>query len=270
MFPTTLPMAAPDSRPPILQPNSQPNSQPIAQPITRVGAGPAGPRAASPAPGGQVHTALSSLSPSLLQDLLRFDQDKPQRELLEVLAAGVRHTQPLAIGLAWNRHALTLSMFPTQRLVHCPMAMADFLAGDLESLQVRQVQPATLHPPGSAELARIGNPALYAPLGPLLWAVALRGSRETLLPELAGQAAYRVAPGLTLGGLVVPDAMAACISRLQRQTSNLREIASWHQIGMPRAIRLLNALYLQSGLIVSRSHPAATIEGWTGYDEQRG
>ena len=266
MFPTTLPMDAPDSRPPITQPTLQPN----AQDTTRAGAGSAAPWAASAASGGLVHTALSSLSPSLLQDLQRFDQDKPQRELLEVLAAGVRHTQPLAIGLAWNRHALTLSMFPTQRLVHCPMAMADFLAGDLESLQVRQVQPAALHPPGSAALARIGNPALYAPLGPLLWAVALRGSRETLLPELAGQAAYRVAPGVTLGGLDVPDAMAACISRLRRQTSNLREIASWHQIGMPRAVRLLNALYLQSGLIVSRSHPAATIEGWTGYDKMRG
>ena len=218
-----------------------------------------------------VHTALSSLSPSLMQDLRRFDEDKPQRELLEVLAAGVRHTQALAITLAWERQALlTLSMFPTDRLVHCPMVMADFLAGDLGSLQVRQVQPAALRPPGSTELARIGNPALYGPLGPLLWAVALRGSRDALLPELAGQAAYRVAPGISLGGLDVPDAMAACINRLRRQTSNLREIASWHQIGMARATRLLNALYLQSGLIVSRSHPAATIEGWTGYDQKRG
>ena len=258
MFPTTLPMDAPDSRPPIIQP------------ITQAGARPAEPWAASPAPGGLLHTALSSLSPSLMQDLQRFDQDKPQRELLEVLAAGVRHTQPLAIGLAWDRQALTLSMFPAQRLVHCPLAMADFLAGDLESLQVLQVQPATLRPPGSAEGARIGNPALYAPLGPLLWAVALRGSRETLLPELAGQAAYRVAPGVTLGGLNVPGAMAACINRLRRQTSNLREIAEWHQIGVPRATRLLNALYLQSGLIVSRSHPAATNEGWTGYGKPRG
>ena len=30
-------------------------------------------------------------------------------------------------------------------------------------------------------------------------------------------------------------------------------------------MRLLNALYLQSGLIVSRTHPAATNDGWTGY-----
>lgn len=250
-------MAAPDSRPPILQP--------LAHPITPADAGPTHAWLASPPSDGQRHTALHSLSPSLMQDLLRFDERKPQRELLEVLAAGVRHTQPLAIGVDWQRQSLTLSIFPTNRLVHCPMAMADFLATDLASLQVRQVQPATLRPPGSAEPTRIGNPALYAPLGPLLWAVALRGSRDALLPELAGQAAYRVAPGITLSGLDVPGAMAACISRLQRQTSNLREIASWQLIGPLQATRLLNALYLQAGLIVSRSHPAATNEGWTGY-----
>ena len=31
-----------------------------------------------------------------------------------------------------------------------------------------------------------------------------------------------------------------------------------------RAIRLLNALYLQAGLIVSRSHPDAISERWFG------
>lgn len=31
-----------------------------------------------------------------------------------------------------------------------------------------------------------------------------------------------------------------------------------------RASRLLNALYLQSGLIVSRAHPAAFSESWFG------
>jgi hypothetical protein len=254
MFSPTLPMDAPDSRPP------------AARASLRADGPGAGPGAIGPGPGEPAHTALSSLSPSLMQDLLRFDDDKPQRELLEVLAAGVRHTQPLAITLAWDQHALTLSVFPAQRLVHCPMPMADFLAGPLDTMLVRQVQPAALRPPGSAEPARIGQPALYAPLGPLLWAVALRGSRDALLPELAGQAAYRVSPGISLGGLEVPAAMAACISQMRRQTSNLRELADWQGIGVQRAMRLLNALYLQSGLIVSRTHPAATNEGWTGYD----
>jgi len=257
MFPTTQPMDAPDSRP-----SRPPRAGRVAAgrpgwPDTRAG----GPDTAPAA------TALSSLTPSLLQDLQRFEQASGTQphELLEVLAAGVRHTQPLAVELGRQGEVLTLSVFPLDRLVHCPLPMAEFLAGDLAALRVRQVQPATLRPPGSAELARVGNPAHYYPLGPLLWAVALRGAREALLPELAGQAAYRVAPGLHLTGLDVPAAVAACITRLRRQTCNLREIADWHGIGRERACRLLNALYLQAGLIVSRSHPAATNEGWSGY-----
>lgn len=254
MFPTTRPMDAPDSRP-------------ISARNAAAGWSAAPARGGPPASGEAGYTALSSLTPSLLQDLLRFEQGpgQQQRELLEVLAACVRHTQPLAIHLAWERQSLTLSVFPLDRLVHCPMPMAEFLAGDLAGLQVVEVEPAALRPPGSPELARVGNPASYSPLGPLLWAIALRGARDALLPELAGQAAYRVAPGIGLTGLDVPGAMAACITRLRRRTCNLREIADWHAIGRERAMRLLNALYLQSGLIVSRSHPAATNEGWTGY-----
>lgn len=248
MFPPTLPLDAPDSRPI------------AARALAAV-------RSVLPRPADDGPTGLSSLTPSLLQDLQRFEPatGQLQHELLEVLAAGVRHTQPLAIELGRGDDVLTLSVFPLDRLVHCPLTIAELLAGDLATLRVRHVEPAALRPPGSPELARVGNPASYHPLGPLLWAVALRGARTTLLPELAGLAAYRVAPGLHLTGLDVPDTMAACIARLRRQTSNLREIAAWHGIGRARAMRLLNALYLQSGLIVSRSHPAATNEGWSGY-----
>lgn len=251
-FPTTQFSDGPDSRP-------HEGRAPAAA------AAPRGGRRA-PTRREQVHTALSSLSPSLLQDLLRFDRDAgPQRDLIEVLAACLRHTQPLAITLVQPRQTLTLSVFPIDRLVHCPVSQAEFLAAGLDPLQVTEVQPARLRPPGSAETARVGNPAMYLPLGPLLWAVALLGGRRTLLPELAGQAAYRVSPGISLGGLDMPSAMANCITRLRRQTCNLREIAGWPDVGTERANRLLNALYLQSGLIVSRTHPAATNEGWTGY-----
>jgi hypothetical protein len=231
MFPSTQPMDPADSRPP-------------------------------PAP----HTALSSLSPSLLQDLLRFENSGPQRELLEVLAACVRHTQALAITVAApDQPPLVLSVFPTDRQVHCALPLAEVLSGNLAALQVLEVQPARWRAPGSTDAHRIDHPDHYAPLGPLLWAVALRGARDALLPELAGQAAYRVSPGISLGGLTVPGAMASCITRLRRHTCNLREIASWPDVGPQRAMRLLNALYLQSGLIVSRTHPAATNDGWTGY-----
>ncbi len=231
MFPSTLPMGEADSLPPLA-----------------------------------THTALSSLSPSLLQDLLRFETSGPQRELLEVLAACVRHTQALALTLAVpGQPRLVISVFPTDRQVHCAQPLAEVLDGNLAALQVLEVQSARWRTPGSTEAHRIDRADHYAPLGPLLWAVALRGARDTLLPELAGQAAYRVSPGLSLGGLTVPGAMAACITRLRRHTCNLREIASWPDVGPQRAMRLLNALYLQSGLIVSRSHPAATNDNWSGY-----
>jgi hypothetical protein len=254
-FPTTQFTDAPDSRPHPAGSAGARARQAVARAMAHALPG----RAAAP-------TALSSLSPSLMQDLLRFDLDgSPQRELLEVLAACLRHTQALAITVSIAQQTLTLTVFPLDRLVHCPIPMAEFLAYDLTALQVRQVQPASLRPPGSAEVARVGNPAMYAPLGPLLWGVALKGGRDTLLPELAGQAAYRVSPGISLGGLDVPGAMANCITRLRRQTCNLREIAGWPGVGPERAMRLLNALYLQSGLIVSRTHPAATNDGWSGY-----
>jgi hypothetical protein len=116
MFPSTRPMDAADSQPP---------------PAPRTAA-----HSAS-------HTALSSLSPSLLQDLLRFEPAGTQRALLEVLAACVRHTQPLAITVgAPDLAPLVLSVFPTDRQVHCAYPLADVLAGDLAGLQVLEVQPA--------------------------------------------------------------------------------------------------------------------------------
>ncbi len=210
-------------------------------------------------------SALSSFSPSLMQDLMRFERLSDQRELIEVLAACVRHTQAVAVRLAWDGHELTLTVFPQQRLVHCPMAMDQFLSTELAALRVLRVLPAALRPPGDLALARVGNPAFYAPLAPLLWAVALRGARSELLPELSGPAAFRVAPALHLGGLSLPAAMEDCINWLRQRSVNAREVADWHGIGRERASRLLNALYLQSGLIVSRTHPAATNEGWGGY-----
>lgn len=211
------------------------------------------------------NSRLTSLSPSLMQDLQRFEQHGQQSELLEVLAAGMRHTQPLAVHLRWGQQVLTLTIFPVHKLAHCLVPMAQVLAGRLAELQVLQVEQATLRAPGDRESALVGDPALYAPLGPVLWAMAMRGSREALLPEIAGQAAYRVAPGVSFDGLALPAVLARCITRLRRQTCNLREICEWPGIDRGRAQRLLNAIYLQAGLIVSRTHPAATNEGWAGY-----
>ena len=196
---------------------------------------------------------------------MRFEQAGQHGELLEVLAACLRHTEALAIYLQWGDRVLTLSVFPTHRLVYSAVPIEQVLAGRLSDLTVLQVERATLRPPGDPEPALVGEPSLYRPLGPALWTIALRGPREELLPEISGQAAYRVAPGLDLSGLEMPAVLASCINRLRRQTCNLREICAMPGIERSRATRLLNALYLQAGLIVSRTHPAATNEGWFGY-----
>lgn len=217
-------------------------------------------------PGAEPNSSrFTSLSPSLLQDLQRFEHDGHASEMLEVLAACMRHTQALAIHLQWGDRVLTLTVFPGPHLVHCPVPLKQLLESRLAELRVLQVERATLRAPGDEERTLVGDPALYVPLAPVLWAMAMRGTREDLLPEIAGQAAYRVAPGANLNGLEMTGAAASCIRRLRQQTSNLREICEWPGIDRPSAMRLLNALYLQAALIVSRTHPAATNEGWFGY-----
>ena len=208
---------------------------------------------------------LNELPESLLQDLMRFEQPDQHGELIEVLAACLRHTQPLAIHLQRAEHVLTLSVFPGARLAHCALPLVEVLAGSLVDLQVLQVERATLRVPGDPQTALVADLAQYHPLPPVLWAMALRGPREVLLPEISGQTAYRVSPGLDLAGLERPAIVESCIARLRRQSCNLREICAMPGMDRTRVTRLLNALYLQAGLIVSRTHPAATNEGWFGY-----
>jgi hypothetical protein len=209
-------------------------------------------------------SGLSSLSPSMLHDLLHLDRPPGTVELLEVLAACVRHGQSLLIHLEDDEHIVPLTIFPSERLVHCAMQMEQLLARRLDALRVLHLEPPILRPPGHPDRLRIGAPELHAPIGPLLWELALRGAREELLPQIAGSAAYRIAPGVDLRGLDLSASLAAAVQRLKRQTTNLREIAEWPGFDRGRAIRLLNALYLQAGLMVTRTHPAATNEGWFG------
>jgi hypothetical protein len=207
-------------------------------------------------------TRLSSLSPSLLEDLVRFERNGRQSEVLEVLAACLRHARPLMVSLQWTDRVVPLTIFPAEKLVHCPVPMPQFLGSRLSELQVMQVEPALLRAPGDRERSLVGEHQMYAPLSPLMWEISLRGARDVLLPEIAGTAAYRMAPGVNLRGLEMPSVLAASIDRLRRRTCNLREMANWPGLDRERAMRLLNALYLQGGLIVSRTHPAAASDGW--------
>jgi len=211
---------------------------------------------------GPASTRLSSLNPSLLRDLMRFERDGRGSELLEVLAASLRHGRQLLVHVELGHHVLPLTLFPSEGLVHGPLPLATLLASRLQDLVVLHVEPALLKPPGPQRHPLQADPAGCGPLALLSWELALRGARRTLLPELAGVAAYRVTPAADLGVLGLEGSLAAAVAQLRRATTNLREIASWPGFDRERAIRLLNGLYLQAALLVSRTHPSATHEGW--------
>jgi len=217
---------------------------------------------------GSTHSGASSrisqLSPSLQADLVRFEQDGGSSETIEVIAACIRHAKRVAIQLQCGELLVPLTIFPQERLVHCPLPMTELIGRHVPSMRVLQVEPALLVPPGDEQRALIGEAHLHHPLAPLVWELAMRGPRRELLPEISGPAVYRVAPGLDLAGLPTNGAMRAAIERLRHQACNLTEIATWPALDRERASRLLNALYLQAGLMVSRSHPDAVRDSWFG------
>jgi hypothetical protein len=216
------------------------------------------------APEGSPSTRLSSLSPSLAQDLMRFEQAGRAADLLEVLAACVRHARNLTIHLRCLDKVLPLTVFPNERLAHSALDLRALLEQQRPALEVLQVEPAVLRPPGDGQASLVGAPQLYRPLSPLLWAMAVHGVRGSPLPELTGAAVYRVSPTFDLAVLHGEGPLSAAVQRLRRGVASQRQIASWPGMTRERAARLLNALYLQAGLIVSRSHPAALADSWFG------
>ena len=207
-------------------------------------------------------TRLAQLSPSLRADLQRFEHDGTGSEAVEVVAACVRHAKRVTIHLQCGERVVPLTVFPHERLVHCPMDITELVERYLPQIRVMHVEPALLRPPGDAIESLVGPAHLHHPLAPLMWELALRGPRRELLPEIAGPAAYRVAPSLDINALPARGVLRATIERLRRNSANLGEIASWPALDRERAARLLNGLYLQSGLIVSRSHPDAVRDTW--------
>ena len=207
---------------------------------------------------------LSTLSPSLMLDLLRFEQQGQQSGALEILAACIRHARKLLVHLQADERVVPLTVFLVERLVHCPMPMGQFMELSLDELSVLHVEPALLRPPGDRVRAMVGEAQHNHPLAPVLWELALRGSRGELLPEIGGHAAYRISAGLNLRTLQLGGSMAEAVARLKCETSGLRAIAQWPGFDRERATRMLNGLYLQGGLMVSRTHPAASHDGWGG------
>jgi hypothetical protein len=197
-------------------------------------------------------TRMSSLNPSLLQDLQAAEVNGRRGaglDLLDVLAASLRHNRALQLHLELNYRVIPMAVWPQARVVHSPLGLDALLALRLPDLRVLRVEPASAAPPSSGTVP--------SPLNVLLWELALRGARGTLLAPIAGPAAYRLAPGTDLQSLASGGTLAAAVEKLRHDGTPLRDIAGWPGFDHDRASRLLNGLYLQAALIVSRSHPAA-------------
>ena len=205
---------------------------------------------------GANSTLQPTLDASLLQDLQRFETPAVTAgaaaqapEVLAVMAAAVRHGRALRLLLEHEGLVLPLTVRPQDRVVHAPLALEQWSLLRWSTLKVLQVEPAgaAAEPPLTTQ---------EAPLGLVLWALALHGSRAELLPEIAGPVAYRIVPGTDLSGLDMGGLLAQAVTRLQRQTSTLAELSQWPGFDRDRATRLLNGLYLQAGLMITRTRPS--------------
>lgn len=219
---------------------------------------------------GTDRTLLASLSPSLLADLERFEDRPNGTEALEVLAACLRHSQSVVVHLGSGEYVLPLTIFPIERLFHSPAEPGAYLLDRLGILKVLRVEHAILRPPGDPEKRLVAPLDCYYPIGPLLWAMAMRGSRTDLLPEIGGIACYRVTPSLDVRSVPMEPLHRALIRNMREQPMTLREIVEISGQGEEGVNRLLNALYLQSGLIISRALPLSVGDLWrTGLGRRR-
>jgi hypothetical protein len=197
-------------------------------------------------------TFTSTLSPSLLLDLQRFADGGGGAELLPALAASVRHARPLALHLQHGRSVLRLSVFPRDRLFHCALPLCALGHGELARLRLVHLEPESLLAPFAPDGSH-ASALEFGALAPLLWLLALHGSRDELLPEIGGTVCYRLSPGLDLRGLPIERRDMPLLQRLRQTPSSMDELIAWSVLDPARVRRLLNALYLQSGLIISRA-----------------
>ena len=200
------------------------------------------------------------LPTTLLADLRRLDADPAASDVLEVLAACLRHREAALLCIQHDGLVWPITVFPVQQVYHSPRELPAAPGDGLAQATLLTAEPPGVRPPGHWMHERIATADHYRPLLPLLWLLALQGPRTTLLAEIAGTAAYRATRRLADDRLAAPGALSSAAERLRRETASMKAIASWPGLSPERASRLLNGLYLVSALLVTRAHPAARAE----------
>ncbi len=194
------------------------------------------------------------LPTTLMNDLQRLETEASSDDVLEVMAACLRHREPALLYLAHGDYVWPVTLFPTQQLYHSPLDASDVVSqSSLLQLRLITIEPPGVLAPGDERHERVGDTRLYRPLGKLFWRVALYGPRDTLLSEISGKVSYRLTSARAAGLPASLGALLPAARRLRQETATLREIAGWPGMSVARASRLLNALYLNGALMVTRS-----------------
>lgn len=196
--------------------------------------------------GDEPGEVCSTLSPSLLQDLKRFTEGPGATDLLPVVAASVRHGKALSVTLMLHDTQLSLTLHPRRQVYYCDRELCV-----LPDEVLAQVSLLRLEPDADVE-SLFGGRRHIGSLRPLLWHLALRGSRAELLPELAGPVRCRVPLGVPLEGLPIDGSVRRLVQRMKSAPLSIDELAGATPLSRAMLQRVWNALYLQSALMVSR------------------
>lgn len=209
-------------------------------------------------------TLNSTLSPSILSDLRRFVEDPGLTDILSVVAACVRHAKPLALHLGHSNHVSVLSVFPREQLFQSYLDLRVLSPEEFSCLRLLHVEPEHPLDVGGARPESLRSSRLE-PLGPFLWRLAMEGATSELLPEISGPTHYRLSLGFRLNGMSIDARAMPVLQTLKQRPVSLDELVNLTDLGGAWVRRLLNALYLQSGLMLTRSIPTA----WFGRQGQR-
>lgn len=182
--------------------------------------------------------------------------------LLKGLASAIRHGADVCLHLAYGSSVVPLTVLPTKRLAHAPIDLTGPLGSGFRGMRVLNVERPLIALGDCVQPLNSEGNDRWVPLQPLTSAVAMRGDFGHLLPEIAGPAAYRFSPVVRTDNLDLEAQEQALVRDLLHNMSSLDVIAEKWSLSSERVARLLNAAYLQGGLILSRTHPQA-IQGIT-------
>ena len=195
------------------------------------------------------------LPTTLHAELNQLEQHHRGSDVLEVVAACMRHQESALLLLRHDGLVWPLTLFPRQGVYHLPRPILTSLVEGTRDLEVLGVQPPGLRPPEHHDRERVAPPDTYLPLPPLLWALALLAPRAALLEPLTGPVSFRVTAGFEADAAARAGALGAALQRLRRDGASATQIARWPGMDNERTTRLLNGLYLQGGLMVLGQRP---------------